>query len=142
MRRLWTLLVTPLLALAVFLVGNPAANAFGSEVLGCAWDGGSWIANNCGSGTAEVTFSAHNLSGSSTYSWTLTIGGSTFSNSCAGVTPCIVSGCTATSSSCTVADDEFVHSRVLTASLQLTQAGHSRTITATATFLVDGCLRC
>jgi hypothetical protein len=42
--------------MAFFLVGSPAANAFGSEVLGCAWNGGTWIANNCGGGVDNLTF--------------------------------------------------------------------------------------
>jgi hypothetical protein len=55
------------LAVTCFLVRSPAANAFGAEVLGCSWNGGAWIANDCGYGDGDVTFSAHNLSGSHSY---------------------------------------------------------------------------
>ncbi|MEO7260523.1 MAG: hypothetical protein ABI047_04610 [Jatrophihabitantaceae bacterium] len=136
MRRFWTLVLTPVLALAFFLAGSPAANAFGSEVLGCAWNGGSWVANNCGSSTGNLAFSPHNLSGSYSYSWTVTYGASTVTTPCAsGIEPCILSGCTATSSSCTVyADNPYpLTNRVITARLQLTQSGQSRTITASGT---------
>jgi len=138
MRRFWTLLLTPVLALAFFLVGSPAANAFGSEVLGCAWNGGTWVANNCGGGDDNLTFSPHNLSGSYSYSWTVKYGPSTLTALCSsGVDPCILSGCTATSSTCTVyaPDPAPLHNKVITASLRLTQSGQSRTITASGTAL-------
>ena len=138
MRRFWTLLLTPVLALAFFLVGNPAANAFGSEVLGCAWNGGTWVANNCGGGVDNLTFSPHNLSGSYSYSWTVKYGASTVTSPCtSGIEPCILSGCTTTSSTCTIyAEDPYpLHDKVITASLRLTQSGQSRTITASGTAL-------
>jgi hypothetical protein len=136
MRRFWTLLLTPVLALAFFMVASPNANAFGAEVLGCSWGSGPWIANNCGGGDYTLTFSAHNLSGTYSYSWTLT-GSSTTT---------ITSGCTATSSTCTVnADPLGRQDQTLTASLTLTQSGRSRTITAQATIWHDtawDCLKC
>jgi hypothetical protein len=133
MRRFWTLLLTPVLTLAFFVLGSPAANAFGSEVLGCDW-GTGWVANNCGGGNGLVTFSAHNLSGTYSYSWTLTGYGATN----------ISSGCTATSSTCTVnTGNGGLNDRTLTASLTLTQSGRSRTITAQATVWASGdCLKC
>jgi hypothetical protein len=147
MCRFRTLLLAPLLALALLLVGIPSANAFGGEVLGCAWNGGSWTANNCGGSDGTLTFSAHNLSGSYSYSWTVTYGPSTVTTPCtSGIEPCIQSGCTATSSSCTVfADNPYpLHDKVITASLRLTQSGQSRTITASATALSykDPCPLC
>lgn len=136
MRRFVTFLLSPVLALAFFLAGSPAANAFGSEVLGCAWNGGPWIANNCGSNNYNLTFSARNLSGSYSYSWTVKYASSTLTTPCgSGIDPCILSGCTATSSSCTIyADNPWpAGDKVVTASLRLTQSGQSRTITASAT---------
>jgi hypothetical protein len=136
MCRFRTLLLTAVLALAFLLVGIPAANAFGSEVLGCAWNGGSWTANNCGSSDGTLTFSAQNLTGSYSYSWTVTYGASTLTTLCgSGIEPCIQSGCTATSSSCTVyADNPYpLHDKVITASLTLKQSGQSRTVTASGT---------
>ena len=61
MRRFWTLLLSPVLALAFFLAGSPAANAFGTEVLGCSWNGGTWIGNNCGYGGGQLAFSAQSV---------------------------------------------------------------------------------
>jgi hypothetical protein len=138
MRKLWTLALAPILALAFFLVGAPSANAFGSEVLGCDW-GTGWVANDCGGGSGMVTFSAHNLSGSYSYSWTLTRDtGDTLTVSCStGISPCVYSGCTATSSSCTIYADGGRHNHVLTASLTLTQSGLSRTIQAQLTMYPD-----
>ncbi|HJQ01026.1 MAG TPA: hypothetical protein VJ851_05460 [Jatrophihabitans sp.] len=134
MRRFWTLLLTPVLAVAFFMVGSPAANAFGAEVLGCSWNSGPWIANNCGGSDGLLTFSAHNLSGTYSYSWTLT----------GYPSLTIVSGCTATSSTCTVdTGDGALRDHTLTASLTLTQSGQSRTITAKATVYANGdCLTC
>jgi hypothetical protein len=133
MRKFWTLALTPLLALAFFLVGAPSANAFGSEVLGCAWNGGGWVASNCGGGSGQVVFSAHNLSGSYSYSWTIVNDLGYSYGPCTGATPCIISGCTATSSTCTLAAEGPLHDRVVTASLTLHQSGLSRTIQAKAT---------
>lgn len=122
MRRFSTLLLTSVLALAFFVARSPAANAFGGEVLGCAWSGSAWIANDCGTGTGPITFSAHNLSGSYSYSWTL------------NWSKPIISGCTATSSTCTVdAGTAGLRPRTLRATLTLTQSGQSRTISAQAT---------
>ena len=136
MRKFWTLVLTPVLALAFFLVESPAAHAFGSEVLGCSWNGGTWVANNCGASDGALAFSPHNLSGSYSYGWTVTYGATTVTTPCSsGIEPCIQSGCTATSSSCTVyADNPYpLHSKVITASLVLTQSGQQRTITASGT---------
>jgi hypothetical protein len=138
MRRFWTLLLTPVLALAFFMVASPAANAFGGEVLGCSWGSSAWVANNCGGGYDLVTFSAHNLSGTYSYSWTIKNDFGSTINACNGVTfPCLYSGCTTTSSSCTLNAYGPTHDRVYTASLQLTQSGQSRTITAQATGFAD-----
>jgi hypothetical protein len=121
MRRFWTLLLTPVLTLAFFMAGSPAANAFGAEVLGCSWGSGPWIANDCGGGDGLVTFSAHYLSGSYSYSWTLN----------RSVT--IISGCNATSSTCTVDPPVLgLKPGLLRATLTLTQSGQSRTISAVA----------
>jgi hypothetical protein len=132
MRKLWTLLLTPILVLAFCLVSAPNANAFGSEVLGCDW-GTGWVANNCGGGSGTLVFSAHNLSGSYSYSWTIKNDLGNSYGPCTGATPCITSGCTATSSTCTLAAEGPLHDRVVTATLTLTQSGLSRTITAQAT---------
>jgi hypothetical protein len=139
MRRFWTLLLTPVLAVAFFMVASPTANAFGSEVLGCAWPNSGWVANDCGGGYGIVTYSAHNLAGTYSYNWTLTNNlGNTISNACNGVTwPCIYSGCTTTSSSCELDTSYGFHDHVYTAILKLTQSGQSRSITAQATGLAD-----
>jgi hypothetical protein len=135
MRKFWTLLLTPVLAFAFFLVGSPAAQAFGSEVLGCNWGSTAWTAGNCGSGDGNLTFSVQNLSGSYSYNWTVTYGSSTVTSPCNGGDPCILSGCTASSSTCTVyADNPYpLHDKVITATLQLTQSGQTRTLTASGT---------
>jgi len=138
MQRFWTLLLTPVLALTVFLTGSPAANAFGGEVLGCAWNYGTWYANDCGGGNGTLGFSVHNLSGSYSYNWTVTYGGYPFTRQCSsGIQPCILGGCTVTSSSCLVfaGDPAPLHDRVVAATLRLTQSAQSRTLTASGTAL-------
>ena len=134
MRRFCALTLAPVMALAFFFVGTPAANAFGAEVLGCAWWNDPWVANNCGSSVGLVTFSAHNLSGTYSYNWTFTLGGNpiTFAPCNGTQSACLNSGCTATSSTCAINDDGAKRDSTLVASLRLTQAGQSRTITATA----------
>lgn len=142
MRKLWTLATATVMAIAFFIAGSPAANAWGTEVLGCNW-GSGWIANYCGGGGWEpVTFSPHNLSGTYSYNWTITVTAgsttSTVTNQCNAITyPCIQSGCTATSSTCTINTAGGLHDTTLTASLRLTQSGQSRTIQASATIYAD-----
>ena len=143
MPKFWTLVLTPILALAFFLAGAPSANAFGSEALGCDW-GSGWVANNCGGGDGILTFSVHNLSGTYSYSWTVTTDlGQTVTGPCTGQSLCIDSGCTSTSSTCRLVATGNLHDRVLTAKLTLTQSGLSRTIQAQATMWADPTLcRC
>ena len=138
MRRLLILLFAPVLSLAFFVLGNPAAHAFGSEVLGCQFGttGSTWTANSCGPGLGVVTFSPHNLSGTYSFGGTIKHDGVPVTTACSSTSsgPCLSSGCTATSSTCAV---KVVPSssayRYVTATLGLTQSGRSRTIQATAT---------
>ncbi|HJQ01805.1 MAG TPA: hypothetical protein VJ851_09400 [Jatrophihabitans sp.] len=134
-RRFWTLILTPVLALVFLLAGSPAANAFGSEVLGCAWNGGTWTANTCGYGDADITFSPQGLSGTYSYRWTISISGTGYNS--------IVSGCTTTSTTCTLdVQPSTYQKRNIDVALQLTQSGVSRTISATAyVYSSSGCVR-
>jgi len=142
MRKLWTLA----LALGLFVLGTPAAHAFGAEVLGCQFgSASSWTANSC-SGSYGVTFSPSNLSGAYTYGWTITQNGNPITNSCSSGAggACLSSGCTATSSTCTVYPQASLYStETAVATLVLTQSGQSRTIQATATVdRVRACINC
>jgi hypothetical protein len=146
MRKLLTRTFTPVLALAFFVLGTPAANAFGTEVLGCQFgSASSWTANSC-SGSYGVTFSPSNLSGTYSYGWTITQNGQPITNLCSSNMggACIDSGCTATSSTCTVYPQASLYSTTTAvASLVLTQSGQSRTIEATATVdRVRACINC
>lgn len=147
MRRFWALALTSIFALALFVLGTPAANAFGAEVLGCKFgSASSWTANSC-SGSYGVTFSPSNLSGTYTFGWTVTQNGTPITNMCSSGTggACIDSGCTATSSTCTVYPQASLYStETAVATLVLTQSGQSRTIQATATVdrvkpCINGC---
>lgn len=136
MRKFWTGTLAPVFALAVFMFGTPAANAFGTEVLGCTYGSASWTANSCSGAFTLATFSPSNLSGAYSYSWTLTQDGSPVTNICGSGAygTCISSGCTSTSSTCTVDIQGTLHySTTVVASLVLTQSGQSRTIQASAT---------
>lgn len=136
MRIFRNLVLAPVLALAFFVVGTPAANAFGTEVLGCKYGSASWTANSCSGAFDLVTFSPSNLSGSYSYGWTLTQNGNTVTNICGSGAygTCISSGCTSTSSTCTVDIQGTLHyTTTVVASLVLTQSGQSRTIQASAT---------
>jgi serine protease len=106
-----------------------------TEVLGCAWEGGPWIANNCGAGDGQIIFSPQGLSGSYSYSWSVSITGTG--------TGGIVSGCTTTSSTCTLDVEPSTYTkRIISVGLQLTQSGASWTISATASvFSSSGCVR-
>lgn len=151
MRKLCVTVVALISALAFLVVGSPSASAFGTEVLGCSFDSGSWIANACsGAGDAgvnsQVYFTPHNLSGSYGTSWTVTgPGGGTLSNCTGGtvVGGCISAGCTSGQLGCWLTVNSAPHvDRVFTATLTLTQAGQTRTISATATAVHDTCLTC
>jgi hypothetical protein len=136
-----TMTVAALSALAFLVVGSGPANAFGGEVLGCSvnWGGPTWTANSCGGGGSPdgkylITYAVHNLSGTYSYNWTVTApSGGTVTTPCP-VTggPCVYSGCTATSSTCTVQVGEGIKPKTFTATLVLTQSGQSRTLTAQA----------
>jgi hypothetical protein len=147
MQKLLTWAFTPVLALAFFVLGTPAANAFGTEVLGCQFGSASWTANTCGPGLGVVTFSPNNLSGAYTYGWSVTHDGAPVTNICSSTTgaPCIYGGCTATSSTCDIRTAGSTFSqRTVVATLVLTQSGQSRTIQATATVervrpCINGC---
>lgn len=146
MRRLRTLVLAPVCALALFVLGAPAAHAFGTEVLGCTFGTSAWTANSCGPGLGVVEFSPNNLSGSYSYGWTIVHDGSTVTTVCSSTTgaPCLYSGCTASSSTCQVRTAGSPYStRQVVATLVLTQSGQSRTIQATATVdRVRACINC
>ena len=77
MRRFWAVVLAAVLALAFFIVGNPAANAFGSEVLGCSIKGATWTANSCTAAGGHgdpvgIQYSPRNLSGAYSMSWIVT----------------------------------------------------------------------
>ena len=143
-----------MLALAFFIVGSPAANAFGSEVLGCSVDSAAWTAYSCGgggTGLSLIHYSPQNLSGTYSKSWTLIDQtGSTYTRICSGSTdsttiaPCIYRGCTSSSTICEVkARSGPTNDRVYTARLRLTQSGLTRTIEADAVlYASDSCLKC
>jgi hypothetical protein len=135
MRKFWTVSFTTLLTLAFLVVGNPAAQAFGGEVLGCGYPGSSWSPNQCyGVGGNPVQFAPHYLSGTYSYQWTIKYSnGTPITNTCTGpYQGCISSGCTSTSSTCTIMTLDAIHDKTYIATLQLTQAGQSRTIQASA----------
>lgn len=148
MRKVWTLVLTAVFALGAFVLGTPAANAFGTEVLGCTFSTSSaWTANSCSGSYGDPTFSPSNLSGDYTYSWSVTQYGNPVTNACGSGTAgtCIYSGCTSTSSTCSVDIAGSLYSEVtVVTSLVLTQAGQSRTIQASATVArvrpcINGC---
>lgn len=137
MRKLWMAVLTTLLSLAFFAAGSSAAHAFGAEVLGCGpYPGSTWTATQCsGVGGTYEQFSAHNLSGTYSYQWTLTYSsGTPITSSCSPLTttPCISSGCTSTSSACVILTEDAVQTKTYVANLRLTQSGQSRTISASA----------
>lgn len=152
MRKLWALLFSSILTLALLVLGSAPAQAFGSEVLGCGvgYDSvsSSWTANSCGTGASAadyyfISYSPHNLSGAYSYQWTLTSiyknGSGTLTSKCT-TTPmgaCIYSGCTVTSSTCIIKVVNPPSDRTYIASLRLTQSGQSRTIQAQALITGD-----
>ena len=153
MRKLWAAVLTPVLALAFFVVGSPAANAFGSEVLGCAVTRltstyQSWTANYCEGGGDPgyfvIHYSPHNLSGTYSTSWTVTRSTGAVLTSCSSsAVPCIYSGCTLSSLTCDVKDSSGYTNKTYTASLRLTQSGLTRTIQAQGVIGGhDPCTRC
>jgi hypothetical protein len=146
MRKLWAVILTPVLALAFFIVGNPAANAFGSEVLGCVVQSSStWTANSCygGGGRLDnlgIQYSPHNLSGTYSKQWTVTDpSGATITSPCSSTQPsyCISSGCTTSSTTCNIVGKVGSSDRRFTATLRLTQSGLTRTIQAVAVIFGD-----
>ena len=139
MSKFRTMVLAPVLALAFLVIGNPAAHAFGSEVLGCAFDNGAWYANSCTGPDADIVtvihFSPHNLSGTYSYKWTITApSGSTLTTKCSSNTlPCIAGGCTTTSTTCDVKTAPNArYEKTFWANLQLTQSGQTRSIRASA----------
>jgi hypothetical protein len=148
MRKLWAMVLAPLLTLAFFVVGSPAANAFGSEVLGCAFDSGAWTANSCTGGgdgwVSVIHYSPHNLSGAYSTSWTVTGPSAAVTGNCSTTpVPCIYSGCTASSTTCDIKARSQTTIKTYTASLSLTQSGLTRTIQAQASvYSYDPCTRC
>jgi len=144
MRRLWTLILTPVLALGLLLFQAPAASAFGTEVLGCAfgvYSDADWTANSCeGSGaggtTETVYFWPHNMSGSYTWNWTVTKQNGTALPDCSGIlrSNCILDCATIDGCEIRVRFSTLQSSTVIV-KLQLTQSGQTRTISAKA--LVD-----
>jgi len=137
MRKLFGLVVGCVLAVALLVVGSPAANAFGSEVLGCAFDSGAWTANSCSGGgdqgvVYQIHFSASNLSGTYSRHWTVyqyQAGMPQFPG--VVITP---TSCTSTSTTCTVSlKSNALQSKTISADLQSTQSGQTRDIWAYAT---------
>jgi len=145
MRRLWAMILAPVLALACFIMGSPAANAFGSEVLGCAVQSAPWTANSCSGGGGNldnlpIYYSVHTLSGSYSMQWTITDpSGSTITKACSSTVAsfCISSGCTASSATCNIVGKVGSSDRKFTALLRLTQSGRTRNIQAVATIWGD-----
>jgi|GEM_PF-2845130 len=141
MRRVMAVAFAHVLALGFLVVGSAPAHAFGSEVLGCTVDNSTvgWTANSC-EGYADnpppaVHFSARNLSGSYSMSWTLTRDTTPITANCSSTvtTNCITGGCTAPSTTCDVRVQSTAKtSHKYTATLRLTQSGLSRTIQAQA----------
>jgi hypothetical protein len=150
MRRSWSMILTPMVALAVFLLGSPAAHAFGSEVLGCAFDSAAWTASSCAGGgdvtfNDTVHFSPHNISGTYTMRWTVTNSAGTAVPSCSSSVTynCVSRGCTTTSVCDLIVHSNIQHSNTYFASLRLTQSGQTRTISAQALVYADGsCINC
>jgi hypothetical protein len=151
-RKLWMALCTSVLTVACFLIGSPAAQALGSEVLGCSFDSGAWYANTCeGGGVIGVNnalhFSPHNMSGTYSMTWTVTNSSGSAVPNCSSTQTinCISSGCTVTSTTCNLVVHSFKASDTFyTASLKLVQSGLTRTITATAIVnqTAGGCTTC
>jgi hypothetical protein len=142
MRKLWAAALALVSALAFLIVSSPAANAFGSEVLGCN-AGPGWSTPTCSSyglehyGTpASIGFSTQNTSGTYTTSWALTGGGgASITQKCSSTSnlPCISSGCTTSSLDCVIAWNVGWKDHIVNATLTLIQSGHGRTLTAQAT---------
>ena len=154
MRKMWALALAPLLTFAFLMLGSAPANAFGSEVLGCNNDAPyhtGWQADRCYVGgdyywvgdVARIDFVPHYLSGTYTYAWSVGNQSTStfypFTRSCTSDTDynCILTGCTTTTSTCSVAAKVGATSHDVSASLKLTQSGLSRTISATASVLAS-----
>jgi hypothetical protein len=141
MRRFLITALAAALAGFFLMFASPSANAFGSEVLGCGFAPNyTWAANQCAGndGNYYVRFSPHYLSGTYSYQWSITDGyGAPITRFCTGLPAtdqgCLSSGCTTTSSTCTIVVEDQADTLVYTASLKLTQSGQSRTIQAAAT---------
>jgi hypothetical protein len=150
MRRLWAAVLVPVLALAVFILGNPAANAFGSEVLGCAVNSTAWTANTCSGdsyGAATIHYSPQGLSGTYSKRWTVTTpSGGTITANCSSTltASCISSGCTLSSTTCDIKVPVRPYiDAPWTDTLRLTQSGLTRTIQAQAyVYPIEICLKC
>lgn len=158
MRKLLIAVFAVVAALAFFVVGSPAANAFGGEVLACD-AGGAYVPNSCYStGTQAngtlmlVNFSPENTSGTYSTSWAVTNQvGTAITQSCTvtyGNAPCISSpnsgSCASGSMWCQIAVHVGANDKNYTAALTLTQSGQTRTVTATATIQAGtgSCPRC
>lgn len=140
MRKLCTLAVALLSAVAFLVVGSPSASAFGSEVLGCDF-GLGYHASTCATSatwstgtTVEANFYPANLSGTYGWSWVAYDDGVRVTTNCVSINNagCIDRGCTATSTQCVV-QDHVGGGNSIVAYLTLTQSGRSETLTATAT---------
>jgi hypothetical protein len=146
MRKLLTAVFALVAALAFFMVGNPSANAFGSEVLDCD-AGGVFLPNSCAStGTQAnytlmlVNFSPENTSGTYSTSWAVTNqAGTAITQSCT-----VTYGNASGSMWCQIAVRVGANDKNYTAALTLTQSGQTRTVTATATIQAGtgSCPRC
>jgi hypothetical protein len=138
MRKLGTTALAVMVALILLVIGSPPASAFGSEVLGCAFDTASWQANQCAGGEtigsrSVIHYAAHNLSGTYSKQWTITNdAGNAVTATCSSTVTgnCISSGCTTSSTTCDIMVIVGAELRRYTASLRLTQSGLTRTIQA------------
>ena len=133
MRRLFTMLLAVIVAMAAALIPVTPAHAFGAEQFGCRIAPGTEFnfyenCNNLTNGAANtysVGFLVQNLSGSGYgFTWNVT-----------GQYTAVLSGCTSTSSSCTVSARGGSVDREITAAVTITQAGQSRTLFSYASIL-------
>ncbi|HJQ03074.1 MAG TPA: hypothetical protein VJ851_15875 [Jatrophihabitans sp.] len=141
MRKSWALLLTPVLVMFFLILGNPSANAFGAEMLGCSVDSAAWTAKACSGGGSDssgphvIHYAAQNLSGSYSMNWTPHNGfGQVITASCGSgtVINCIWSGCTASSTTCDIGAGQFLQDKSFVATVELTQSGQTRSISANA----------
>jgi hypothetical protein len=119
---MFALLLSLAAAFGLSLLSASTATAIGGESLGCQVNSGGTTANSCSAsqpaGSYTVTYTVLNGSGSYSYAWSV-----------AGPQ---VGGCTSTSNYCIVSRPRIMSDANYYGSVQITQAGQSANLGASA----------